>query len=450
MSKDVKGARPRPRVAILGTIEDKIKTYFNNLFPTVWIADDFNDLSEIVNYKEIDLLIILPDYDPKSYEYEFMEDYIENANIICFSPNLALPGPLIRNNHINSFRKADTEEYQFTDIPLPLSRQREKDFIEISSIRDFRIITSDEEPDISIRDTITGKSYSPYQLTQKRLIETALVLEHSTQSPLAVNYKRGKNGLQVAFLPNSIFGLVWVEIFCQQWAETDREHFPNFGNWIGLPEWMTPAEIDLIDEIEKLEKRRKEINFEIDSQLAKLNQKQVEVTLSGNLGRRRLITEQGQALVDEVASIFKEFGFSVQFFDDDIDPSQPNREDLRLTILKDLSWEAIVEVRGYSRASGQTNDFQRLSRFATLYFKEKGHLPNKRILVVNGEIEISQPALRHEPFAAAAEDVEVFSEDDGIVIWSLDLFRQVKKLGEVSADIIQKSIVEAKGHWRGI
>jgi len=448
MAERIGGIRPRPRVAILGKADEISQNYFNHLFPTVWIAQGSFELSRLVDHREIDLFIVLPDFSPGSYERPVLGNYIERAHIICFSSHLTLPGP-IKDSQIHSYHEAETEEYQFTDIPLLLSRQREMDFFELTSVRGFHIIKDHRESQLFGHSAQAKSDYKIYQDTKKALLESALVLERATQSPLAVSFKRNSLELWVAFLPNPVFGLAWVELLCQQWAETDRERFPNFGNWLKMPEWMMPSEIALAEEFERLEARRLEINREIDTQLATINQQQVAATLSANLGRRRLITAQGAELVEEVASVFQEFGFGVQVLDDEIDPALAKREDLRLTVTEDPDWEAIVEVRGYARASGQTNDFQRLARFATLYLKEKSREPDKRILVVNGEIEVTHPSRRHEPFSAAAEDVEVFAEDNGVIIWSLDLFRQAKQTGEVPAEMLRKSIMEARGRWQG-
>lgn len=45
---------------------------------------------------------------------------------------------------------------------------------------------------------------------------------------------------------------------------------------------------------------------------------------------------------------------------------------------------------------------------------------------------------------------EVFAEDNRLVIWSLDLFRQAKQAGESSVQALRKSIIETCGRWRGI
>lgn len=446
MLEQVRGTRPRPRVAIIGKIDEVLQTYFFTLFPTLWFSERLYDLKQQVDYRELDLLIIL-----RGYQYQFdnqldRENYLNNCHIICYSSSVILPGPLPKTN-IDSFQFASTEEYLFPDIPLPENHQREIDFAEVKTIRGFSVIklhniTSTPGQFPTERETINAK-------TTKILHDSALALERVNLLPLAVDFARLTDRLRVALLPNPVFSPVWVEILCNLWAESDRKRFPNFGNWQKMPEWMTRQEISLAEEIEKVEVQKEEANRGFALKLAELSAEQISLAESSNKGLRKLITAQGRELVDEVASVFEEFGFGVKILDDDIDPDKSKFEDLRLTIPGENNWEAIVEVRGYSRSSGQTQDFQRLGRFATKFFKEKGKLPEKRILVVNGEIEIINPSNRQLPYSAAKDDLEVFAEDDGLVIWSLDLFRQVNRDSEVSNEEIRKSIMESKGRWRG-
>jgi hypothetical protein len=143
-------------------------------------------------------------------------------------------------------------------------------------------------------------------------------------------------------------------------------------------------------------------------------------------GVRRLITSQGGQLVDAVAAAFEALGFSVTKLDEELEKGEPKREDLRLSEPMGTSpWEAIVEVRGYAHATHKISDMlERLSRFALLYEREKGRAPDRRIYVVNGEIE-SPPQCRQRPLARHDEDVAAFAADGGLTIWAADLYRLV-------------------------
>ena len=142
-------------------------------------------------------------------------------------------------------------------------------------------------------------------------------------------------------------------------------------------------------------------------------------------------------------------GFIVDNVDESLAPNAPKREDLRLRDPQHQpeSWEAIVEVRGYSKSSFTTADLQRLARFAALYQKEKGRLPDKCIYVVNGQTDLIPP-LRDIPLASAPDDLQVFSEDNGLVIWTLDLFRVAKRLNPDTQQLIRHSIKHCMGRWR--
>ena len=139
-----------------------------------------------------------------------------------------------------------------------------------------------------------------------------------------------------------------------------------------------------------------------------LEEKFTHTSLLVNKGMRRLITAQSNELLEEVAQSFRELGFSVTLMDEELDDDVPKREDLRLGDPDIKDWEAIVEVRGHAKSSGQASNLNRLpGRFAKLYRAEKGKDPDKLIYVVNGQIETFSPQLRNEPFSAAPDAVEM-------------------------------------------
>lgn len=127
---------------------------------------------------------------------------------------------------------------------------------------------------------------------------------------------------------------------------------------------------------------------------------------------------------------------------------EPKREDLRLRHVdkEGVEWNAIVEVRGYARSGGSTADLLRLARFADLYEKETGQSSDKRIYIVNGQLELL-PSQRQEPLAAAPEDLQLFSESEGILIWSIDLFRAMKATDPTDYPALLESIKRAQGRW---
>ena len=58
MNRRIGGQRPRPRVALVGTFGADNVDHFLRMFPTVWRADNISHLKELVDVREIDLIVI--------------------------------------------------------------------------------------------------------------------------------------------------------------------------------------------------------------------------------------------------------------------------------------------------------------------------------------------------------------------------------------------------------
>jgi len=277
----------------------------------------------------------------------------------------------------------------------------------------------------------------------------AIICERWSNSPLAVYFMREDHPLGVAWLPAEHTNeAAWVEVLVTQWAQSDKRAFPGYGDWTNSPEWMIPQEMQILSHIQALEQEKREFVINIDKQIGEFTTELALAKRTANKGRRRLITAQGKELVDEVAKALEDIGFNVVEVDSLVGEKGPKREDLRLEHLAKggEQWNAIVEVRGYARSGGTTADLLRLARFAELYKKEIGKAPDKRIYVVNGELELL-PSQRQEPLASATEDLQIFSESDGVLIWSIDLFRALKATDLTDYLALLESIKCAKGRW---
>jgi hypothetical protein len=441
VDKRIEGARPRPRVALIGSFEDKDLNRFTRLFPTIWSAVNFDQLSEQVDPREIDLLVIGADITTVGVRDSKQYNYLNNAHIICFSDSLhSLPGPF-SGTYVCHGGLATTEEYELPTVSLPFHRRRELDLRSVSSTKGWARLRLEW-----LAPTTVDRKKFEAEFEQK-----AIVFAHQEDAPLAIIYRRDhNNNLGVACLPNNVFSQYeWVELIALEWAESDRESFPGFGDWTKFPEWMLPEEEEISERILTLEEQKLNTIKQIDGKIGRLSQKLAQVRVAANQGRRRLLTAQGDELVEEVRKILSDIGFKVELVDDSLEAGQPKREDLRLRVpgAGNRGWEAIAEVRGYAKSAGTTRDLGRLGRFSDLFVREKGHLPNKRIYIVNGQFEIRNPSQREEPLASAAEDIEEFSKVGGIVISTIDLFRVAKLPKQCDLGRVRDSIVNATGRW---
>jgi hypothetical protein len=438
MNGRIGGQRPRPRVVLVGSFGADDVEHFLRMFPTVWRDYDIWRLEPLVDARELDLVVIASDV-------ESAIDWPEKMHVICFSKDISrLPGP-VANSYLRIPNDAQTEEFLFPDVPLSLSRRRDADYGNLTSVRGWPRVCL--EFGRAAGRTIATKSKQ--EAAKKIFHDGAIICEHHTNSPLAVAFIRENNGLGIGWLPSVTANrAAWAELLVTQWAQSDKDAFPSFGDWINSPEWMVPEEAQIRSQIQALEQKKEEAVTEIDKQIGELVTKLALTKAEANNGLRRLITAQSEELVDEVAKALEDIGFDVTRVDELIGEKEPKREDLRLKHLGKggEEWNAIVEVRGYARSGGTTADLLRLNRFADLYKIETGQTPDKRIYIVNGQLELL-PSQRQEPLASATEDLHIFSETNGILIWSIDLFQAMKATNPSDYPALLGSIKYAQGRW---
>lgn len=426
------GRRPLPRLALLGSFDESSIEKLGRYFPTIWHASNIEELNQQTNPNELELLVI-------GEGIGKLPDWIDQVHVICFSSEvIGLPGQ--KSHHmVVQYNKVDTEEFVLPKLPLSWSRQRDSDFIDLLNVKGWVQLHS-----------VIPRAHSPDEKAEalNNLISSALISNPHSLLPLAVVFIRLESNLGIAWLPNSIYDQVaWVKLIISDWAKIDPDSFPGFSDWIHSSEWITQEEKVLLSQIENLENKKQETISSIDKKIVTLSQELDVLTQKVNSSLRRLITAQGDELVEEVLSVFQEFGFTVQNIDQTLSSDSSKREDLRIQAPEHEGWEAIVEVRGYSRSAGKTSDLSRLARFASFYQFEKNKFPDKRIYVINGQIDLL-PSQRQNPLSSSLEDIEVFAEQNGVVISTLDLFHFASNLDMYSNIDIRLSIIESKGYWK--
>jgi hypothetical protein len=163
---------------------------------------------------------------------------------------------------------------------------------------------------------------------------------------------------------------------------------------------------------------------------------------------RRLLTAQGDDLRAEVISALKDIGFTVTDVDTEAAKKGDLLEDLRVTDPDSPGWIALAEVRGYG-AGAKVSDLQRIGRFVERYIKAEGKPPSSRWYVVNHHIGWD-PSIRPTPLASNREEVELFSEVDGLVIDTRSLFtiRHEVRTGLKTEALARRSFRESRGWYR--
>ncbi len=160
-----------------------------------------------------------------------------------------------------------------------------------------------------------------------------------------------------------------------------------------------------------------------------------------------LLRGSATELVAAVTNALELFGFEASDRDT-INPPNDRLEDLRVSIPGDSDWVALAEVRGYAKGAVQ-GDLLRLSgRFAKRYILDEGKPPTRLWYVVNQFLG-DDPGSRPPALAGNEPEIQVFSEEGGVVIDTVQLFKAVRDIesGRASSDAVFDSLLSASGRW---
>jgi len=211
---------------------------------------------------------------------------------------------------------------------------------------------------------------------------------------------------------------------------------------------MTNREAGLTADIARLKTNRQNFVEQSDAKQKELEDEFAATADSGTQGQRRLLTAQGDNLVDEVQAALEALGFDVENRDK-INPENARLEDLRVTAPgDDPDWIALAEVRGYSGGGAATGDLLRLGRFVDLFREETGGVPTRRWYIVN-QFTRRDPGTRPLPFATSPEDLATFAAQDGMVVDTSHLFLLTKDVeaGSVDKDATRRELMKASGRY---
>ena len=208
----------------------------------------------------------------------------------------------------------------------------------------------------------------------------------------------------------------WFRAFLADVHELDPARVPQPPPRLTNPSnWYTPEERSLAQQIATIQKNIDQLQQErlnLEAQLTAASE-------HADADKRRCLWADGDDLVDAVENILKEVGFSVRNMDAEIQPGEPKREDLRLTIASRDGWEAIAEVKGYA-AGSRTSDTRQIREYRDRYIKEEGNEPDMTLWIANTHKSVEDPSARPRP----SNDVEQRSDIiDAVHVLAADLYR---------------------------
>ncbi|MYE06722.1 MAG: hypothetical protein F4Y04_05800 [Chloroflexi bacterium] len=244
-------------------------------------------------------------------------------------------------------------------------------------------------------------------------------------------------------LPSGATLSPWFRAFLTDISEFDPKRVPEPPSLFNdSSHWYTPEEDAIAGAIAEIE--RESARLECERQ--RLEEELAREGSRADVTARRTIWEDGDELVDAVGEMLEEMGFSVERMDEAKQPHEAKHEDLRLTLANQPKWEAIVEVKGYTKGI-KTRDAQQVGMHREHYILETGRKPGLTLWLVNPWREM-EPSDRLRPDGNVDENAGIVG---AVCMLTTDLYLLWKSLktGDSSVDEIVRQLVEAKpGLWR--
>ena len=394
-----RGERPRPRVGLLGPWSADIVAQFASTFPTVydWSGRGAPD----IDASEVDLVVYL---DPPGAAMTLPHRHA-SRHLVIFGGH---PPNFPDSSHLPAIRQSASggQSFLLPDLRPAVAALRELELVGVDDIRGWTRLATKVVDD------------------QEGFAKGALLMSVvPAGGVLATAFTRASTSTGFAWIPWTTKNyLAWTVAFVEEWAEADREAFVSVLPWREQASWQTEVERNLRARLAALVHARESALAAFEIEAATLEMELASAGTEGDAGLRALLTAQEEPLVRAVAATLRAFGFEVDEMDSVWAPGQM-REDLRVRCEAHRGWEALVEVKGFRKSGGGAEDLRKVDRHARRYHDEKGRWPDARWFIVNGQFELP-PSLRQAPFASAPDVVRDFgAEDDGLVVWTLDLFR---------------------------
>jgi hypothetical protein len=400
------GAKPRPRVLLVGFAEDENQTRrMLELFPTVRLVAGMGD----VQGDEWDMVI-------QREGSLSLQDHMYGIGVGCSDyPTIVRSG----DNRLRYFRfgyvgkgTIATEFRLNESLPGELFSLVTRQLGRLAQSREFNPELSmsffSEQPGVEPGDEVVY------------LVWTA---EPSILAAL-VNRRNGKSYLA---LPEGVTDVTsWARVMVSIWHRRDSTVFPSDPSWEGSPDWMSQDELAALRNLEEAESARQAKLDELDAIVEQNREALATARDEAMKGEQLLLRGGGDELVSQVIRSLERMGFIVQNRDD-VNPPNDRLEDLWVTDDDDPSWIALVEVRSYAKGA-QVSDLLRLSgRFANRFLQGQQRLPSRLWYVVN-HFTNEDPSGRPQPLDTNPREVETFASDGGLVIGTKSLFLLVREI----------------------
>ena len=213
---------------------------------------------------------------------------------------------------------------------------------------------------------------------------THTLIESTSGQPVAIRRRStrpfGRPSSIAVLLPAGISNLTaWFRVFLGDVHNLDASRVPDPPPRLLAPaDWYTPEERQLANRIAETANTIDRLQAEKE----RLDAALVSATDQADRGRRRVLWASGGELEAAVQELLTDLGFQVRAMDAELEPNDVRREDLRLTHKDYPGWEAIVEVKGYTKGT-KTSDTRQIREHREHYIVEERRPPDLTLWITN-------------------------------------------------------------------
>ena len=244
-------------------------------------------------------------------------------------------------------------------------------------------------------------------------------------------------------LPSAANLVAWFRAFLSDLHECDPLRVPQAPPGLSQSsDWYTPQERVLADRISRIECDLKRLTDEQDH----TKQELATEAEKADSGIRRILWADGDELVAAVEEVFSDLGFAVRNMDAELKQGEPKREDLRLSLQGVPDWQAIVEVKGYTRGT-RTNDARQIRDHREYFIQGEGRAPDLTVWLSNPFRTMEDPSSRPTPDLNLIDHAENVG---AVLVLAPDLYRQwaLVAAGTLDSETVARSLINAEpGLW---